>query len=191
MDTRGLPDGGELEYPRHGIVQVGDRGLPRFAVYRHPGGDGEPAFEVRIEVWDGVPVCTEVKVSAKPGDRTHVRAKDLKLVAFELENSIEYWLSELAFTRHGKTGWKRGFPKEAAERQAARTSIRKARQQVRRKMTDGHLQKVAETYRAGGPNKTEAVAVAFGVSPRTASRYVQRARDARLLPPATRQGTKA
>ena len=68
MDTRVLPDGGELIYDPRSIVAVGDRGIPRSVLYRHPGGENEPAFEVKIEVWDGVPVCTEVNVMATPDE---------------------------------------------------------------------------------------------------------------------------
>jgi hypothetical protein len=194
MDTRILPDGGELIYDRRDIVEVGDRGIPQTVLYRHAGDEKQPAYEVKIEVWNGVPVCTEVKVLAKPEDRVPIRAKDIKLVAAELENSISCWLSELAFKpayrRGGKRGWERGWPVSAADRRAANKSVEAARRQTRRKMTDDLLAKVAETYKASSPPKHEAIALAFDVKPRTAQRYIEKAREACLLPPTTRGKTE-
>ena len=49
-------------------------------------------------------------------------------------------------------------------------------------MTDDFLQIVVDTYYAASSARTEAVARAFGVSPRTAQRYIEKARETGLLP---------
>lgn len=186
-----LPDGGELEEPDDAeICAVGDHGLPSPVIYRHPGSKDQPALQLRLEIWNGVPVCAEVTLAAKQHDQIHVRAKDLKLVASQLENIIEYWMSYLAYmpaaARPGRRGWVRSSPQPLLQRKAAITSVRAARKEIRRKMTDELLQKVADTHNSAAGARIEAVARAFGVSPRTAQRYIEKARDAGLLAPATR-----
>jgi hypothetical protein len=182
-----LPDGGVLdELPETRRHPVGDVGLPSPVVYRHSGGEGQPGLEVTLEVWKGVPVCTEVKLSAKADEKVHVRAKDIKLVAAQLENLIEDWMSFAAYepggsAAPGRAQWKRAWPPKEVERRAARQVVRSARKEVRRKMTDDHLQTVADTYQAAGSARTEAVARAFAVSYRTAQRYIEKAREAGLI----------
>ncbi|WP_156737743.1 hypothetical protein [Mycobacterium sp. E735] len=180
----GLPDGGELEESmRAQIVPVGDHGVPSPVVYRHGGGEGQPALELTLEVWNGVPVCTSLSMTAKPDNNVHIRAKDIKLVATQLENSIEYWMSFLAYVREpakpGRRGWKREHSPSA--RRAALGTVRTARREIRRKMTDDLLRNVASTYKAVTSARTEAVARAFNVSHRTAQRYIEKAREAGLL----------
>jgi hypothetical protein len=168
------------------IRPVGDRGLPSPVVYRHSGGKGQPALEVTLEVWNGVPVCTGVRMTAKPDDKIHIRAKDIKLVATQLENSIEYWMSYLAYepvepATPGRRQWQRRHSPSA--RSAALKTVRSARKEIRRTVTDDLLRQTADTYNAVSSARTEAVARAFGVSPRTAQRYIEKAREAGLLPP--------
>ena len=56
-----------------------------------------------------------------------------------------------------------------------------------RKITPAFLERVAETYRTNlNGNPTEAVARTEGVAHRTAGGYVEKARDAGILPPTTR-----
>jgi hypothetical protein len=190
-ETRVLPDGGELTYNPFDIVEVGDgdRGIPRVVLYRHAGGERQPGFEVKLEVWDGVPTCTEVKVVAKHDDWVSVRPKDISLVADVLEKSIRHWLSELSYTPTygadgGRNGWARGWGNPARRKEAMAT-IEKARKQVRRKPTRSHVEQVAKIYNTGsGLTKTErtnAVAAAFFFDPRTAQRKVKLARDAGLI----------
>jgi hypothetical protein len=180
-----LPDGGELEESmRADIEPVGDHGLPSPVVYRHPGGKGQPGLELTLEVWNGVPICAGVRITAKPDDKVHIRAKDIKLVATQLENSIEYWMSYLAYepddhAKPGRRAWKRTHSLSA--RRAAVKTVRSARKEVRRKMTDDLLQKVADTHNKVPTARIEAVARAFGVSHRTAQRYIENARKAGLL----------
>ena len=87
----------ELEEPAGSTIEmVGDVGIPSPVICRHPGDDGQPRVELVFEVWKGVPVCTEIRISAKPESGTHVRAKDIKSTAAQLENDIEEWVSYLA-----------------------------------------------------------------------------------------------
>jgi hypothetical protein len=119
---------------------------------------------------------------AKRDDKVHIRAKDFKLLASQLENVIEDWMTYLACEPGDGPGqWKRAFPDTPSARRSARKTVRTARKEVRRKMTDEHLQKVADTYSAVNSARTEAVARAFGVSYRTAQRYIERAREAGVL----------
>ncbi len=188
-----LLDGGDLTYDWTHVVPVGDRGIPKTVVYRHPGDTKRPACEVRIEVWDGVPVVAEVNLAARREDGVLIRAKDIKLGPASLDDLVADWLAEVAH-RHepappGRRRWSKGYPGSAAERQAARQTIERARRQTRRRLTIGQLRTVAETYAAANPPKHEAVARAFIVSPRTAQRYIEKAREAGLLPPTTHRKT--
>jgi len=190
-ETRVLADGGELTYNPLDVVEVGDgdRGIPRLVLYRHGGDERQPGFEVKLEVWDGVPACTEVRVVAKQNDWVSIRPKDISLVADLLEKSIRYWLLELSYTpTYGddgrRNGWKRGWG-NPVERKEAITVIEQARKQVRRKPTRSHVEQVARIYNTGsGLTKTErtnAVAAAFFFDPRTAQRKVKLAREAGLI----------
>lgn len=116
-----------------------------------------------------------------------MRAKDLKAVAAKLEDDIEEWISYLAHEPQpappGRRRWVRRSrpPGTSPEQRAAMRSVRTARKEVRRKMTDEHLQRVADTYAAATAARTEAVARAFAVSYRTAQRYIEKAREKGLL----------
>jgi hypothetical protein len=188
-ETRVLPDGGELTYDPMQIEPVGDRGLPRTVLYRHSGGERQPAYEVKLEVWDGVPVCTEVKVIAKSEDWVSIRPKDIDLIATSLEKSMQYWLSEVSFESvdapAGRRRWRRGLPVPAAVRKDAIAAIEQARRQVRRKPTRSHLAEVADAYNAGEglskTERTESVAAALFCSHRTAQRKVREARAKGLI----------
>lgn len=178
------PDGTvvELEEPQgHTIEPVGDIGVPSPVICRHLGDDGEPLVELVFEVWKGVPVCAEVKISANRDAGTHVRAKDLKATAARLEDDIEEWISYLAHEPQpappGRRRWVRRSPAESASQRKAMRAVRTARKEVRRRMTHDHHRRVAETYGAATTARTEAVARAFAVSYRTAQRYIEKARQ--------------
>lgn len=182
------PDGEvvELEEPAGSrIVPVGDVGVPSPLIYRHLGEDDQPQAELTFEVWKGVPVCTEVRITAKPETGTHVRSKNIKGVAAQLEDYIEQWMSFLACqplpAPPGRRQWQRVLPQTNSDQRPAMLAVRSARREVRRKMTDELLQQVADTYLAATKARTEAVARAFAVSYRTAQRYIEKAREAGVL----------
>ena len=134
-----------------------------------------------------MPVVAEVKVIAKREQGVHIQANDIKLGAVDLDSSIAYWLSEVTYRavdhpQRGRRGWEKGYPVSAIERRAAIRTVARARRETRRKMTNEHLRRVAETYKAASPAKHEAVARAFDVSPPTAQRYIEKDREAGLLP---------
>jgi hypothetical protein len=183
METYLLPDGGRLwEAPESRRHKVADRWLPSPVIYEHPGNEKEPAYRLKFEIWGGVPVCSEVQLIAKQDERVHIRPKDVKLVASRLENSLHDWLAFLEYERTGPGKFRRrGLPSEEQMR-ATRRVIQSARGQTRRKMSDELLQSVADTYNAASGPPTEAVKTAFGVSTRTAWRYVEKARERRFLP---------
>lgn len=178
-----LPDGGCLWEARGFKIElVGDRGIPSPVIYQHPGGETSPGYELRFEVWNGIPVCTEVRVTAQQDHSAHVRALDVKNVARRIEDSLHEWLSFLAYTPTYNEGGRRGWKRAVADRDTARAAkklIEAARS--RRKITPELLDQVAATHRAATGAKTEAVATAFGVSIRTAWRYVEKAREEGFL----------
>lgn len=180
-------DGGELWMePGVTVHKVGDRGLPSPVMYRNDAIEGEPGYKFRFEIWDGVPVCTEVTVTAKPGERVDIRPMHIKKVARRLEDDLHRRLAVLAFKPVDDPGVQAKWVMERLVSAEASTEARKvvetARRTVRRKMTPELLQSVADTYRAAPGPGAEAVAAAFDVQTRQAWRYINKARAAGLLP---------
>lgn len=176
-----LADGGRIEY-RGRIIPVGDRGgLPQYIRYEHPGAPAQPAVELGLEVVDGVPWCVYSALSGQPGG-SRVKATDLRGAADTLEDLIEKVLAAIAFEKN-KGGWKREMSTaRAGTSKLVMPEIRRARRRTNHTVTRDLLTRVADVYRATDSAPTDAVAKAFGVSRRTAGRYVQLARDAELLP---------
>jgi transposase len=170
-------------------VEVGDRLIPERISVTVLGGPSTPDFSMRIEVRQGIPVCTEMTLTARP-DGPEVRDKDLKYLRLDdwLEQIVA--LASMKFSGSspgGVTNWAKPVDDVTALR-----DIRRIRPGRPRKMTRERLQRIADVYRQhvdGRP--TDAVAKAFGVSPRTAARHVGQARDAGLLPPTTPGKKKA
>lgn len=181
-----LPDGGRLVYSPN-VVEVGDRGLPEYVTYQHPGSRTRPALEVAIAVRDGIPAVAEVRVIADPDEGVHIRPTDVRVGALELGAVLDGWLAELTY-RRGPTGrWYRYDRLSPDERKSARHTIGQARGKLRRRMTPELLKQVAELYGTAAPPKHQAIALTFGVNPRTAQKYIERARAEGLLAPSTRK----
>lgn len=181
------PDGRvvELEEPQgHTMELIGDVYVPSPVICRHLNSDGQPDVELTFEVWKGVPVCTIVTLRAKSEAGTHVRAKDLKSVAAQLEDDIEEWISYLAREPQPAPPGRRRMVRRSGSMGAshvqgsAKKALRTARKELRRTMNDEHHQRVADIYNAATSARTEAVARAFTVSYRTAQRYIEKAREA-------------
>jgi hypothetical protein len=182
LETFLLPDGGRL-WEENGSRRhkVGDRWLPSPVIYEHPGDEKEPAYRLKFEIWDGVPVCSEVQLMANQSERVHIRPKDVKLVANRLENSLHDWLAFLEYERTAPGKFRRrGMPSDEQMR-ATRRVIQSARGQTRRKMTDEHLQAVADAVDTATGPAVEAVSTVFGVSVRTAWRYIEKARESGFI----------
>jgi hypothetical protein len=190
MMTLVLADGGELTWnpdPAR-IMPVGDRGLPKTVIYRHSGDKKQPALEIEIEVRKGIPVIAKVTFTAPPEGTTGVRG--VKLGTRDIDRSVSYWLAEVAYqpNKGGRPGhsWVKDYPVSAAERRAAARAVERATRQTRRRMSDEELRRVAEMYQGADPPKHMAIAKAFIVTPRTAQRYIEKAREAGFLPPSER-----
>jgi hypothetical protein len=139
---------------------------------------------MRIVVQDGIPVCSELSLRA---DRTtEVRARDL--AGIRIEDWVEYITaacSEFFTVRDGKIGVR-------DPDQATIGTVRDARAGTRRRVTPELLSKVADIYREHFDDRpTEAVQRAFGLTQRTAARYVERCRAEGLLPATTKGKKKA
>lgn len=132
-----------------------------------------------IEVREGIPVYTEVCLRARP-DGPEVRSKDLEYVY--LNDWLEQIVAACSWTNPGPAGVIATKNKPSVD---AVANVRRVRT-GRRRVPKGRAEEVAKIYRQhvdGRP--TEAIQNAFGVSHRTAARYVQDARKAGLLPPTT------
>lgn len=187
MTTLVLPDGGELTWDGTRIVPVGDRGLPETVMYRHSGDAKRPGLTLRIDVIDGVPRITETTFTASAAGG-QIRAKELKWGAVNLDRSVSYWLTELAYQPgDDEHDWVKRYPVSAAERRAAAQEVERGRRPTRqRKATPQLLRQIAAAYKAAPTPKHEHVAKTFGMSPRNAQRYIDKAREAKLLPPSER-----
>ncbi len=169
-------------------VVVGDRLVPEQISVNVRGGPSTPDLSMKIEVRQGIPVCTEVTLTARP-DGPEVRDKDLEYLRLGdwLEQIVA--LASMKFSGSfpgGVTGWAKPVDDYTALR-----DIRRLRS-GRSRMSPERLQKIADVYRQHvDARPTEAVARAFGVSHRTAARYVDQARKADLLPPTSPGKKKA
>jgi hypothetical protein len=165
-------------------VQVGDRFVPP-RIFVHSRIANVPDLKMKIEVREGIPVVTEVTLQARP-DGPEVRRRHLDALA--LDDLLEQIVAACSVKDADGTG-RTLIPD--MDRGAALRNVRGARS-GRTRISQERLLKAAEIYREhvdGRP--TEAIARAFGVSHRTAARYVQHARKSGLLSPTTPGKKKA
>jgi hypothetical protein len=175
-------DGGEVTFRGKMVALDEQRAARQFITYRHPGGERRPALRVDVIVDDdGVPWCVSAALTGEPGAR-RVRTVDVKTVAGQLEALVDGMVASATFIANDQgSGWVKTPP----TRRQALPTVRRARKRQRRKTIDLH--KVAEVYKNSGPSaRTAAVHSAFNVSKRTATRYIQLAREAGLLASTTR-----
>jgi hypothetical protein len=138
-----------------------------------------------LEARDGIPVCTRVTVEAKSEGR-EVRAVDLR--AIRLEDWLEAIIAEVALRvvltdDAGEPLVVSPGPGTPEAKRLAVAAVREARSNTRKHITDGHLRKVAAVYLADTANAPlKAVGERFGVSKRTAARWVATARDNGFIP---------
>lgn len=175
--------GGSAVFSLNNVVKVGDRQLPAEIEVNFPGAPGNPSLTMKLVVRQGVPICSELTLRAD--DNAEVRTRHLKLI--RVEDWLEYIVAVCA-TMLGET--KIRMPDEP-DRETLGT-VRKARASTRRTVTPEMLAKVADIYREHFDDRpTEAVQRAFGLTQRTAARYVQRCRAEGLLPETTKGKKKA
>jgi hypothetical protein len=172
-------------------VRIGDRLVPTAINVDCPGDGHQPALHLRLEVVDGVPQCRELRIVSVPGGR-EVRPVDL--------GAVREWVEELfaAFAARVVEDDADGVAAVVEvpfgpSHDGAVSLLHDARKgQGARRITPALLAEVVEVYRAHVDERpTAAVAAAFGVAHRTAALYVQRAREAGLLPPTTRGKRRA
>ncbi len=167
-----MADGGEVEPTKPGVVPMGDGGAFEQLTYRR-GGVEAVGVEAVFEVWDGKPVCTRIALTADAEAGIPVRAKDLADI--RLDGLQEDVFAAPGVFEHTADGW--------IYRPAARSARRRrVRQAARGRLTRSLLQKVAQTHAAAAGARVTAVADEFGVSMRTAHRYIAAARAAGLMP---------
>ncbi len=176
-------------------VEVGDRLVPPVIDVTFPGADGQPGLSMRLEVVNGMPQCRGLHLESVEGGRA-VRQSDLAAVRLaQWVDDIFAMFASRIIERHedGSPAAAVGEVVTAERHQAAIGQFRSSRTgKGSRKLTNAFLVGVTDVYRKHfDANPTQAVAVAYGVKPRTASLYVQLARDAGLLPRTTRGRKRA
>jgi hypothetical protein len=181
-----MPWNGRAEFVGEGsLVLVGTTAVPTKVRYEFTGDAGAPDAVIQFEVRDGRPECVEVLIKARPKGRG-IRQQDV--------GSID--IGPLAESVYAELGQAQGspsiFPVSDSERWAIRSDIADAYSRRRRGSNPEELAKVAKIYRdhlADSPVK--AVASLMGYTDRTASRRVEEARAAKLLPKTTKGKKKA
>jgi len=162
-------------------VRIGDRLVPRVVAAHFTGADGQPALDLVLEVVNGVPQCRELRLTAIAGRR---EIKRLDLDAIHLTEWVEDLFALFASRIVSEEGGVTTSVMRLDDHVGAADQMRQARRgKSARKLTPDFLAGVADVYRAHlGGAPTQAVASAFGVQGRMASKYVQLARSAGLLP---------
>jgi hypothetical protein len=142
-----------------------------------------PVRTLKIEVRQGIPICTEIHLAARPDGRG-LRTSDLE--AIDLANWVQDILSECSFQVTPD-----GLISQPGTRDSLK-AIEYAQKAGRRKVTPELLQRVAEVYRAHIDAKPiDAICDEFDVSYRTAARYVELCRtDEFGLLPKTHKGKR-
>ncbi|MDT5370200.1 MAG: hypothetical protein QOC62_4631 [Mycobacterium sp.] len=173
---------------------IGDFWMPLWVEWRTTGYDG-PDLLARMEVRNSKPELVRLEWSSIQDYKREIRQRDLR--AMEVSGLVEVLYAGLTFHADSRTGaLERGTgateegDNPPAFYAAKRFIERQRRPEGYRKITPDFLQLVADVYLRnidGAP--TQAVAKAFGVKPRMASVYVERAEKLGLLPTTT-QGKK-
>ena len=168
-------------------VKVRDRLVPE-TIFVDLDGDGEqPTLRMKIEVRQGVPVCTELRLTARPGGRD-IQRGDLRAV--RIDSWIEQAVAVCSYEQAEDGAITKSAP-TPADSENARQVRRNAPRSGRPKVPPERLHEVADLYRRhtdGQPLKI--VADVLGVSARTAARYVQKCRSDGLLPPREKASAK-
>jgi hypothetical protein len=182
-DSARFADGGVLEWntSKEKIVPVGDDvGLPARLTYRHDGLPPQPALVVEIEVTEnGTPVCTSVQLTGAAVS-SPVRVRDLRAVP--LEQILDRAMGMAVYERTGPTSWRKTWGVDmSADQRRGTAAIRAAQREARRKITPELLAEVAAKHREIDGAKITGIADLYGISPRTASRYIRAAREGGYL----------
>lgn len=174
--------GGRVWYDMMALpVKVRDRLAPEAMVVDLDGDGEQPSLQMKIEVRQGVPVCTELRLTARPDGRD-VQRSDLRAV--RIASWIEQAIALCSYEQPEPGGVIHKSAPTPADRDNARAARRKAPRAGRPKVPPERLHEVAELYRRHPEDQALLiVADVLGVSTRTAARYVAKCRSDGLLPP--------
>jgi hypothetical protein len=181
---------------------VEDVELPRSIELTTYGG-AEPDMHVTVELRDGSPVLTGLSWTSGAGQneirQKHLRQTDVAKLVTDLvvstmkrqdDSALPPLPTDEAHDVMVKMLRERKQLAKQAEVAARRFVERQRLPRERRVMTDEFLRNVAEVYRANiDAAPTKAVGATFGVQPRMASKYVDKARQKGYWP-ATLRGQK-
>lgn len=164
------------------LVQVGDLLLRRTVELTDPRDPGAPTLYLRAEMIDGAPQCREIRLTCPEG-ADQIRSTDLKIRMAgrwvgvdELVENVVARVVRFRIEPDGSTTEITPWADDL-DHASARSTLRKATRASRRKPTAQLLAEVADVYRANDDGKpTKAVAEHFGIQPRTAALWVQKAR---------------
>lgn len=174
-------------------VKVRDRLVPPVIQVEFYGDAEQPSLEIKIEVRQGIPMCTEVRLLAKIEGR-EIRPSDLKAV--RLDSWIEQVVGVCSFTQPEAGG---GLIYQQVPIQADRTNAARARaagmtRPGRPRVSRERLEQAADIYRRHSDGTPlQVIAEVLDVSDRTAARYVEMCRrdDYGLLPKTVQGQRKA
>jgi hypothetical protein len=164
-------------------TSAGTLGPARRTACYQDSAEGSPAVEIDIEIdSEGDSRVTGVRVSAAEDGR-EIRSADLRGLPFDsLVN-----MAMKAITAEIRQNW------ITLPTDPALTAWTLPRRSSRRRVNDDTLERVAKAYRASvaeGGNPQIDVASSFGVSTRSAGRYIARARDRGFLGPSLGPGVR-
>ncbi|GAB4582182.1 hypothetical protein [Nocardia sp. IFM 10818] len=176
-----VPDAGLIMRRSNTYTRAAERLLPDWFEIEKAGYDGPDTF-ARIEIRDGAPQLTDLRLRSGRRQRD-VKPKDLRAI------DIQYFYDVYAALVIRADLQVEGDP-VAEHRGAVKVVERQRRAPGHREITPEVLAQVAQIYRDNIERApTAAVGRAFGLKPRMASTYVQKAREHGYLPP-TKQGKK-
>jgi hypothetical protein len=168
---------------------VGDQSVPQQIEVRFSPPDGQPVLAMTIEVVDGIPQCRALSIESTEAGR-EVRPLDLSAIR------LTEWVTDItalfAYRIQDNGTMVRTMTTSDRPDPGAVQSLMGARKgKGARKLTPTFLEGVADLYRRHFHDSPIArIATAYGVSERTASSWITRARTDGLLPETTR-GKKA
>lgn len=172
-----------------GLVAFEDYLFPAFVEIEQGGHDGGPTRYVRVEMRDDGPALVELRFTSAPGNR-EIRQADLRTMT--MTDWVEDFIAGFTFRLTASGELRIPTPDTAFYVDALHAAQRSRAGKATRTITRELLVSVADIYRRNVADRpTKAVQRAYGVSPRMASEYVQRARRAGLLPATTRGRKKA
>ncbi|MGC5248183.1 hypothetical protein ACPXB3_14825 [Gordonia sp. DT219] len=184
-EVHALTDGWMASFDAAGafLPFVGDRAVPSEIFVFHPESESRPHTSFRIRVRRGIPVCTDLELHS-PDDDGEILLAHLRIPLDDLITEA------VAMSFHTTSD---DVDEAINSGRTARRDIERARRGRRRSVTPELLAEVAQIYRANiNDRPIQQIRRRFGVSERTAARYVQlcRPKHGGNLLPDTEPGRK-